>query len=259
MIAPRDLPPAFAKWNRRWGAPHGRRFPGPSRFRFNRLATRYRGRFAHQSNSQTREYEYPWVAAAVGSCGSALTIIDIGGGLAGMQFVLADEGHDVVNVDPGGRDGSQWGFDPKDHEYLCRAFGASPTLVAETLSDASLPPASADVVMSVSVLEHLSHAELASTARAIRRIVRPDGVVVLTVDLFLDLVPFSTCECGEWGRNVDVRELLELANLELVAGNPEELYGFEQFVPDRVLANEPHYLVSKVRSVAQCLVARPRG
>ena len=61
------------------------------------------------------------------------------------------------------------------------------------------------------------------------------------------------------GGTLTSAELLELANLELIAGRPEELYGFEQFMPDRVLGNEPHYLVSKVRSVAQCLVARPRG
>src|SRR5207302_1299361 len=123
------------------------------RLRFNRFALRYRGPFAHQSNSQTRAFEYPWTYAVLNGLRPNLTIVEIGGGLSGMQFVLAAAGHRVINVDPGARDGSTWGFDPKAHAYLCRLFAAPVRLVPEALSDAGLPDRSADVVMSISVLE----------------------------------------------------------------------------------------------------------
>jgi SAM-dependent methyltransferase len=255
MIGRRKLPPDFVEWNARWRAPFGRDFP-IKWFNSWRFAQRYRGPFAHQTNSQTRRFEYPWAFHTIERIGRNLDIVDIGGGLSGLQFVLAAAGHRVVNVDPGAHDGSIWGFTPESHASLARVFKAPVRLLPVTLAEASLPDQSADVVMSISVLEHLERQELMRTAREIRRVLRPDGKVVLTIDLFLNLAPFSEREEGKWGRNVNVREFLEIAGLELVSGHRSELFGFEKFRPEAILAAEKRYLVSKSRSTAQCLVAR---
>ncbi len=96
-------------------------------------------------------------------------------------------------------------------------------------------------------------------SEAVGRTLRPDGIVVMTVDLFLNLAPFASIETGDYGRNINVRRFLELADLELVFGDPAELLGFDAFRPDAVVKNARSYLVSRAQSVAQCVVARPRS
>jgi len=258
VIAPRDLPPAFAAWNHKWGAPSGRDWRFGWRFRDTGIATKVRGPFAHQKNAETRRFEYPWAHDAVRNQGRRLRIVEIGGGLAGMQFVLASEGDAVINVDPGGQGDTSWGFAPSEHERLCRVFRAPVRLIPAPLEQAGLEDASADVVLCVSVLEHLSAESLRSCLAAARRVIRPEGAVVLTVDLFLDLAPFTKDEEGPWGRNVSVRDVLEMGDLELVTGNQAELLGFPDFDPTAIRRGESRYLVSTARSVAQCLIAKPK-
>ena len=48
-----------------------------------------------------------------------------------------------------------------------------------------------DVILAISSLEHFLDADLAILAAAIKRLLKPDGIVVMTIDLFLDLRPFS--------------------------------------------------------------------
>ena len=57
------------------------------------------GPFAFQWNTVTRTYEYPWAYSQVADLGPS-RILEIGGALPGLQFVLAKDGHDVHNVDP---------------------------------------------------------------------------------------------------------------------------------------------------------------
>lgn len=256
MIAPRQLPASFSQWNHEWGAPGGRTFPAAGRLRYQRWALQYRGPFAHQSNSLTRRFEYPWAYDAVASRGPALDIVEFGGGLSGMQFVLAREGHHVTNIDPGARPGAEWGFTQDAHTYLCKIFGAGVSLVPDSLDHADLPDHSADVVMSISVLEHLSSPALEQTAAHIRRVLRASGVAIFTIDLFLDLYPFSSQTDGQWGRNVNVREFLETAGLELISGRTSELFGFPDFDARSIGSRRHSYLVSDVGSTAQCLIAR---
>src|SRR5947208_2112443 len=101
MLAPSTLPVQFAEWNRREGSPFGR---ASRRDRIlGRLVggVRRRGAFAWQGNSTTRHFEFPWAYEQVTSQGRELDILEIGGGLSGLQFVLAREGHHVRNLDPG--------------------------------------------------------------------------------------------------------------------------------------------------------------
>src|SRR4051812_30140812 len=101
MIAPATLPREYQDWNRRWHAPSGRPLPFKGTLAWSRPALMYRGPFTFQPNSRTREYEYPWAFAQIRSRIAKGTILEIGGGVSGMQFVLARAGYDVINVDPG--------------------------------------------------------------------------------------------------------------------------------------------------------------
>ena len=254
MIAPRDLPQTFHDWNRRWHAPFGRRNRW-SRF----LGDRYRGPFAFQANNGTRVYEYPWVHSAIRAHRAGpMTIVELGGSLAGLQWVLSREGHRVINVDPGLQArGVGWDVNADRHRALSRAFSAPVELIPRTLAEAGLPDGLADVLLAVSTIEHFAPPDLAEFAMHAARIIKPDGVVILTIDLFLDLAPFSSVEHHQYGTNVDVHRLLGDAKLELVQGNPNELHGYPEFIPERVLAGLAGYLVGQpYPALAQCLIAR---
>jgi SAM-dependent methyltransferase len=200
-------------------------------------------------------FEYPWAYHAIRRLGSNLQILEVGGGLSGLQFVLAREGNLVVNVDPG-QDSLGWKYQSDLHGRLCRAFDAPVQLFPKTIDSLEVAPHSFDVVLSVSALEHFHDADLAMLADAIKLLLKPDGIVVVTIDLFLDLMPFSDRDHNEWGRNLNVKEFLCMAGLRLEGGNPAELLGFPEFNPAQIMGNLPTYLIGTYPSLSQCVVAR---
>ncbi len=246
MLARSELPRDFRQWNDRWGVPFGRhRLPvqllertgSPGRAALARPALRrWRGPFAFQWNTRTRAFEYPWVRDQLARAG-ARRVLEVGGALSGLQFALAAEGAHVVNVDPFLDYGSgAYEVDPEaEHAALNRAFGTSVELRRATLPDAR-PDGPFDAAVCVSTLEHLSPADVEATLAVVRDVVVPGGVVVLTVDLFLDLAPFTDRHENRWGRNVSIAWLEGLLGGALVAGERAELYGYPEFDPQRVLA-----------------------
>lgn len=259
MLARAELPSAFAEWNAKWHAPSG------SQTRLTRLlgdtdaGVRVRGPFAWQPNNSTRRFEYPWVYHQVRARGRGLRVAEIGGGLSGLQFVLAAEGDHVANVDPGLKArGKGWALSADTHKWLSRVFRAPVELLEGTIDTVSIPERSLDVLLSISALEHFAPADLAAFAARAGRLLKSTGVAILTIDLFLDLIPFSRKPANEFGVNVDVRQLLLDAGLTLVDGNPRELYGFPEFDPQYVLEHLPTYLLgSGYPALAQCIVAAP--
>jgi 2-polyprenyl-3-methyl-5-hydroxy-6-metoxy-1,4-benzoquinol methylase len=255
MIAPRHLPPEFDAWNARWHAPNGRAG------RLGRLMPARRGPFGFQANNSTRRYEYPWAYARVAAHraargGRPLDVVEIGGSLAGLQWVLAREGHRVTNVDPGlEARGRGWEVSAERHRALSRTFRAPVTLVPRTLADAALGDQSVDVLLSVSTIEHFAPADLAEFEAHAARVLRPDGIVVLTIDLFLNVAPFCAATTNDYGTNVDVCALLQRAGLSLREGVPSELYGFPGFTPAGVLERLADYTIGGYPALAQCLVA----
>jgi hypothetical protein len=261
MLATRILPETFLHWNHKWHAPDGRFQRRLGALASTRWGRRLCGPFATQCNSSTRVFEYPWCHAEISARGRGLEIVEIGGGMSGLQFVLAREGHRVTNVDPGPEaKGGGWGLDESEHAQLCRAFKAPVRLIPTTIDRSGLGPASADVVVCISALEHFAPADVTALAEAVPMLLRPGGVLVMTVDLFLDLAPFTGREANRWGRNFDIRRFLEAAGLELVKGNRHELYGFEEFDSRTVLENLSSYLMGQTYPcLAQCFVAGVAG
>lgn len=236
MIGRRKLPPHYEAWNRRWGAPYGRAWRHvlrrqAHRFWFPRLV----GPFGFQpDNAITRRFEYPWAFHAV-SVSPGMRALEIGGSLAGLQFVLAKSGVKVVNVDPGEQAAMGWPVSPETIARLNRAFGTDVELRNAFLEQAGLEAASFDLVYSISTIEHIPPSSLPSLMAEVNRLLVPGGHFVVTVDLFLDLAPFSYETENIAGRNIDVRWLVEKSGLELVQGERSELLGFPEFDPKRIL------------------------
>jgi SAM-dependent methyltransferase len=213
------------------------------------VGIRHLGPFAYQPNNSTRQFEYPWAYAKVAEHsmaneGRRLRVIDVGGSLGGLQWVLAREGHQVVTVDPGlEARGIGWAVNAATHQTISRALRAPVQLIPTTLASADLAAASVDVLLSVSTLEHFVPADLAEFSTHAARLLRPGGIAVLTIDLFLDVQPFAPADHNRYGTNVDVCALLADAGLTLHEGKRAELLGFAEFSAPNVLAHLSEYML----------------
>lgn len=265
MLAPKLLPKSYADWNRAHRAPFGRRRGRQLLVRAgigqNAWALRYCSPYAWQTNNTIRRFEYPWVFDQLEGLRRPLRVLDIGAGMAGLQFTLAQCGHEVHAVDPGmNANGKGWQLDIDFHARLARAHKAPVKLWPTTISGAEFHDDSFDVVLSVSAIEHFAENDLAEMTREVRRVVKPDGLIVLTVDLFLDVYPFTSRHSNTYGRNVDIRALLSALDADLVDGDRQELYGFSAFDPEHILTNLSVYAIGEgYPGLSQCLTARPRN
>jgi SAM-dependent methyltransferase len=181
--------------------------------------------------------------------------VDIGGSLTGMQFVLDKMGLSVVNVDPGEAAPMGWPVDARTFKALNRAFRTHVELRRAFLEQAGIEDASVDRVFCISTLEHVPDDGIESILREVRRILRPGGQCVLTVDLFLDLAPFTDRVTNASGRNVDLSWLVQTSGLTLTTGDERELCGFPGFDPNRVQSELGDLLyATHVPALTQALV-----
>ncbi|MFC4587989.1 class I SAM-dependent methyltransferase [Sphaerisporangium corydalis] len=270
MIGRRVLPQEQLEWNERWGVPYGHdckdlsiaqriEDPDPSRF----------GPFAYQRNNHTRLFEYPW-AYFTAKTEPGMRVIDVGGGLGGLQYVLASEGCEVVNVDPEAREVEDWadkrgwtGFPSVgvpltelNHKRLNDAFGTSVQLVTDKIQDVDLAKGTFDRAYCLSVIEHVDQQEAQEMLKAIYSLLAPGGVCLLTIDLFLDCKPFGVLDHNVWGSNIDVHELVTGHGFEIVAGDPRELLGFPEFDLDRVVGLIPDLLMGYFSALSQAVALR---
>lgn len=259
MLAPRDLPPQYRQWNRRWGAPFGRFLQRALRqipfLRATVDSTPWlAGYFAFQFNNESRRFEYPWAFHAT-PLHPGMTALEIGGSLAGFQFVLDRCGLVVSNCDPGdAARGRGWPVAPESMARLNRLFGTRVTLHPCFLQDAHLPDNTFDRVFAISTLEHIPERELHALIAEIRRILKPGGCFVATVDLFLDLAPFTHRASNTFGANVDFAALVAGSGMTMVHGNVDELYNAPGFSAGRILRDLTRYLVGSYPVLIQTVV-----
>lgn len=246
MLARRELPPSYVDWNRRWSAPDGSAWTG----RLDRkwwtwpIAASLVGPFAFQTNNDTRRFEYPWAYEAL-SPAPGLSVLEVGGSLSGFQFALSRSGCRVVNVDPAREAETHWPLDARTFARLNRRFGTSVTLKQCLVQEAGLAADSFDRVVSISVIEHIREEDIVGLLPHVRRILRPGGRFVLTIDLFLDLAPFTSTTQNQFGTNISVERLVRESGLVLVHGDARELYGFPAFDPDQVMAQQGRYYIGQ--------------
>jgi SAM-dependent methyltransferase len=257
MLAPRYLSDADLRWNAEWGAPFG--YDGAEQIK-NSVDVppiqRYRmaGPFAFQSNNTTRYYEYPWVYSQIDH-NQSRAIVDVGAGLTGMQFVLSKIGHRVFCVDPGLAANYGWGSSKIAHADLNAAFHTDVQDFPIRLEETGFQEGSIDYVTCVSTIEHIPFDGACSLLNAAARLLRPGGRFIATIDLFLDLQPWTKNTENEWGTNLNVKELLDSApDMRLVEGKPSELYGFPEFDAARILEDLRLYYIGLYPCFAQCVV-----
>ena len=254
MLAKRDLPAEYAAWNLSWGAPYGRSSPAMillSPFH-GRWARRLRGPFAFQGNTTTRQYEYPWAYHQLAGLGPS-RILEIGGALSGLQFVLARNGHEVHNVDPFLDYGKgNYDIEPAAHyAALNRTFDTNVILHRSTLPEAKLD-GDFSAAVCISTLEHLPKKSIQSTLTAVKSLLRPGGLMVLTIDLFLNLEPFCSRSTNVWGTNVSVAWIQDLLGYPVTVGDKTELYGYAEFSTDRILSRLDEFAIgSRYPQLAQ--------
>jgi len=189
-----------------------------------------------------------------------MKVLEIGGGLSGFQFVLDRAGCDVVNVDPGMEArGKGWPCDEASMRKMNAAFGTHVLLRNCTIDRASLEPASFDRAFSISVLEHLPEDERDQVMRSVFDCLKPNGLFILTVDLFLNLAPFTRREQNEYGDNVDIRALCRTTPFERVLGDAAQLFGFPEFDPNGIQARLEEYVVGQYPALVQCLILKKPG
>ena len=87
------------------------------------------------------------------------------------------------------------------------------------------------------------------------RSLKPGGLFILTVDLFLNIHPFASPATNKYGSNQNIRELVSHQPWEMVVGQPEELFGFPGFDTDKILGRLENFLIGQTYpALAQCLV-----
>lgn len=257
MLAPRELPDQYLHWNLVHGAPHGytrKRIGIFKKVIPNYIWEQLRGPFAIQGNNPTRTFEYPWAYYSA-SLKPGMRVLEIGGGLSGFQFVLSKSGCHVVNIDPGMED-LGWPCNQESMNTLNRRFKTNVELRNATVSESNLEKQGYDRVFSISVIEHLPDDEIKEVMKHTHRSLKPGGLFILTIDLFLNLSPFTQRECNEYGKNRDVRGIVEQSSFEIAVGNNEELFGFPDFNPDKIQSKLENYLIGYYPVLTQCIVLR---
>ena len=268
MIARKTLSKAHAEWNRQHKAPAGPRwwyrvvhsrlrpYVWPRRMRLPSALIRSLGAFAFQANSDTRTAEYPWCWEVAG-LKPGMKVVDVGAGASGLQFVMSAAGANVTSVDPLVNPSAnvRWEFSESDFNRLNRVMGAKVVFVRKLLQDARLEANSVDRVFAVSVIQHIPLVHACELMAEIGRVLKPGGLFIGTVDLFLDLVPFTDKPRNDYGTNVSVHSLVESSGLELSAGVKDELFGYRQFDPQAILRRRGEFYVSN-DVCAQCIVLR---
>ena len=257
MFGTRQLPMAYTEWSRKWGAPFG--FPFAQELIHQtdmplEVAARLAGPFAFQANNTTRSFEYPWAFEQIDHS-SPKDIVDVGGGVTGMQFVLSMLGHRVRTVDPGlASTDYGWGSRLLGHESLNAVFSTSVAVHPCYLEDAGLAKRSFDYVTCISTMEHAPFDRVVSLIDTALELLKPGGRLVATVDLFLNLAPFTSREMNEFGTNIDIAAALGEVRTahKLVTGLPSQLNGFPEFDSNAVLSHLEDYWVGSYPCLCQC-------
>lgn len=227
----------YAAWNKKWDAPFG-------------------GMFANQDNNGTRAFEYPWAFYAT-PLQQGMKVLDFGGSLGGFQFVLDKEGAEVHTVDPGEEaKGKGWPVNQESMDRLNALYKTQVTLHNCFIEEAKLPPYSFDRVFSISVIEHIPGEHIRSAVKEIANALKPGGYFIATIDLFLDIHPFTEKTSNHFGTNIDIKRLVQESGLTLEYGNKNELYGYDEFDKNKALHGKVVVIGDKPEVRTQLIVLR---
>jgi len=271
MIFPQVCSEKYQRWNKYWGAPFGylyykKFFKGCLLYYLQRyqmlwyphFLLKRLGLFSVQTNnSSTRIYEYPWAYFAT-PISSSMKILEIGGGLSGFQFVLSTTGAKVMNIDPMEKK-HNYNYSFKLFTLMNRMYHTDVRLHKGTIDSISLPDKTIDRVFCLSVLEHLGDREINTIMKRSAQLLKPHGRMICTVDLFLDLYPFSNRKKNKYGRNISIKKIIYDSGLELYRGKRQELYGFDEFNHKHILGKlYSYYIAEQYPVLSQAFVLKKK-
>jgi len=127
-----------------------------------------------------RGWEYPW-AIETAELEEDMKVLDVGCGMSPFLIYLGKAGLKCYGVDPDNvihHDGL-WGYD--------KNFGKPYILETrkENMSEISFPDNFFDRVFCLSVMEHLKKGEVIEGLKQMKRVLKPGGLLLITVDLGL--------------------------------------------------------------------------
>lgn len=263
VIGNRELSPEQSEFNRRWAAPYGRRqrildriaCRAAKALRSRVIEARAVGPFGFQpDNNATRVFEYAWAALAVPVV-EGHVVVDVGGSLGGLQFVLARQGARVINVDPSDEASMGWPLNEKTFSDLNKAFRTDVELRRAFLGEAGFEDASVDRIYCISTIEHIPEEEIPGLMLEMRRILKPGGFAVLTVDLFYDLSPFTSRTRNKHGTNINIAALVRSSGMHLAQGDRTQLNGYPEFEAAAVLSQAQDHVQGHIAlNTAQAFV-----
>jgi cyclopropane fatty-acyl-phospholipid synthase-like methyltransferase len=141
-----------------------------------------RASFGWFTKQEARSLEYPWVIEHCGDV-AGKSVIDIGAGVSPVPLTLAARGADVTTID-------YMDADPRDldlrDEWGFLDYGLLDPRVTSINADATaltLEPASYDLIVSISVIEHMPAVVRREVLGRAGSWARPGGRLILTVDL----------------------------------------------------------------------------
>jgi len=146
------------------------------------IADTSRDAFGWFTRQQARSLEYPWIVEQAEEV-SGKRVVDIGAGVSPVPLVLAARGAEVTTVDympPDARDMAkrdEWGF--LDYATLSPRVRS----INGNAAELDLGAAQWDIVMSISVVEHMPAAVRREVLRRAGQWLKPGGRLLLTVDL----------------------------------------------------------------------------
>jgi SAM-dependent methyltransferase len=127
------------------------------------------------------------IAEAVGQWSPSGFILDVGGGNGYVAGGLIQAGHEAVVLEPG-----------DEGARNARTLRKIPHVICATLADAAFKPASVPAIGLFDVLEHVDDDE--GFVAEMRRILRPDGLVYVTVPAHQWLWTIEDVEAGHFRR-----------------------------------------------------------
>lgn len=174
-----------------------------------KIAQKSIDRLGFFSRHPPRAFEYPWVCDKIDNADGVA--VDIGAGLSPMPFLLADRGMSVLTVDYSslvrriedkGR-WNEWGF--LDYSLIDSRIKSQNA----DFRRANIAPNSADIVYSVSVIEHMPAEIRRGVVHKIGRILKPGGRLVLTLDLVPNTRKLWNFNRGKPVENIELHGTLD--------------------------------------------------
>lgn len=144
--------------------------------------------FGWFTETKSRFYEYPYIVEHVENMqGDKKRVLEIGAGVNPLPLYFSKKGCDVITIDnhetqvDPNKIKSEWGFlDYSFFDKTIKSFNIDALYIDKIIDE---DDEKIDIVYSVSTLEHILSNKRRGIIKKIRQIIKPGGILLLTIDL----------------------------------------------------------------------------